>query len=297
VQDAEGNVAATDSSGSIILSNNAKVVFRDLIPPMISSAVYRGREIVVVFDKAIDTSALVDDAITMTLTDGADVTIDLSDADDWSYNSTTFTLTVDLAAYNTVNLATNFALGQYNDYTIGSLASNVSGTQYTHGSLDFSDIKNENGVSWSDYNDLGAANEAYWQQPTFAAVNIVRSFNTDVTQPSVAGLGSTTLTNVEISFTHQVDLTTVGLNGDINANDCGLTSAEIQAMITPSVGLVSAAGNTCSATNNDDGSVLLSFDLAFDSAQNSADTLTFNFGGSTSLYDGTAVANPTVTLP
>jgi hypothetical protein len=297
VQDNAGNVAI-ESGSSPTLTNNAKVIFRDLIPPMIESAVYRGRELVVVFDKAINTTALIDDAIDMTLTDGADVTLDLSDADNWSYDSGTDTLTINLDAFSgNTNLTTNFALGQYNDYTASSLDDNVSGVRYRHGSLDFSDIQNENGVSWSDYNDLGAANEGYWQQPTFAAVNIVRSFNTDVTQPNISGLGTTTLTDVEIAFTHQVDLSGLGVDGDINASDCGLTSAEIDTMITPSVGLTLGVGNSCTATNNDDGSVLLSFDLAFDSAQNSTNTLTFNFGGALSLYDGSVVANPVVTLP
>ncbi|MEJ2045194.1 MAG: carboxypeptidase-like regulatory domain-containing protein [Reinekea sp.] len=296
------NVAG-ESGSNPTSTNNAKVVFRDMIPPMVESAVYDGRSLTVVFDKAINTTLLTDDAVHMDL-NGVD--IDLSDASNYSWTSATNTLVANLGdAYGTFQTGVVFNLKQYNDVT-PTLGADVSGdsVKYAHAKLDFSDIPNENGATWDDYNAVGAGNEGYFEQPQFAVTNVIETFAEVVTS---SASGSTTI-SIIYTLDHEIDLTNVDTNGDGT-----LASSEIQSIFswaqgtspTP-VGTINATGNSLTITEQADGKVQYSFLLSLSSVTAGLQTIDADFDGDgmfngdgndrVSLYDGSTNASTQRTL-
>lgn len=282
VQDNAGNIA-TETAGSPTLTNNAKVIFRDLLPPMVESATYDGRTLTVVFDKDINTDLLTADGVTMSLNGQS---IDLSDADNYTWNAATDTLVAKLGdAYGTFNTATVFNLAQYND---ASLADNVASDalQYAHSALDFSLVPNVNGATWDDFDSLGVLAEGYFEKPTFATTNLVGVFGETNTN---SALGSSTIT-ITYEFKHGISLDAV--DGADNVMD----SNEIQSIFAWSGGTINAAGNNLSITPLANGGSRLTFLLSLSAPTVVGQTLDADFDGDAvfngdaddrkSLYDG-----------
>ncbi len=293
IQDSAGNVAIETTAAA--QTNNAKVVFRDMIPPMVTSAIYSGQALTVVFDKDINTALLTADGVTMTLNGE---TIDLSDADNYTWDAATNTLVANLGdAYGTFITGTVFDLAQYDDVT-PTVTASVAGDadQFAHGALDFSQVPNANGVSWEDYNDLGAADEGYFQEPTFAATNVVEVFDETISR---SALGASTIT-ITYEFKHAIDLDAV--DGDDNVMD----SNEIQDIFTWSAGSVNAAGNSLAITNLANGGSRLTFVLSLNAVTSATQTLDADFDGDglfngdaddrVSAYDGTGYAATRLTF-
>ncbi|WP_428242066.1 carboxypeptidase regulatory-like domain-containing protein [Gynuella sp.] len=294
VSDSSSNVAAsaTDNGGTVI--GSPSVIFRDEIPALVTSAIYNGREFVITFDKAIDLSQVEDLSNAMELNG---VAIDLSSEDNYEWDGTTNTLTVKLDAYGQFSIATVFDLKKYNDVT-PNLSASVSGdgSKYRHGELDFSNITNANGASWAYYNDLGSSNEGYFEQPTFAAVNIVEDFE-DTTGSTLSAAGNTSI-SVTYSFTHELDLSNVDYNANTGTIDETDILNNMVTWTTSGTGDITDAAFSENKLSN--GGVEYTFTFTLDAAAVAGDTLVVDFSGgsntNTSDYTGATLTPKTITI-
>ena len=271
VEDSNGNVAASTDYGS------PSVIFRDEIPALVTSAVYNGREFVITFDKAIDLDEVEDLTTAMDLNG---LSIDLSDEDDYDWDSDTYTLTVDFDAYGEFDIADVFSYNQYDDYNSDNLGEEPDDSlEFAHGALDFSNITSSNGASWAYYNDL-SSDEGQFDQPTFAAVNILKDFDVST---STSGTSTLTLT---YTFTHEVYGLDTLFSGYVEGGTTTLTSTEISTLITYSGSSIATAYFI--ETKQDDGSVKYKFVMTNeDGAFSSDETILVDF--STTIDETEAV--------
>lgn len=283
VADKAGNVATADA--------NPKVVVRDMVPPMVESAVFEGRNLIVVFDKVIDIDAIEDPSNAMSLNG---VSIDLSDSNFYNWDAATRTLTVnrrnniegdyDDLGFSAFDIADVFDAGQFNDASLGANVSNDV-LRFRHGALDFSKIPNANGAAWADYDDATTAR--FFAAPEFAVKNRVRAFTVSSTAERFAGTNPRI--EVSYSFTHEVDFSAA----DANSNGV-LSSTEIADMFTlDSDASITNEDNTLSITEQEDGSVVYSFVLTVTADIQVNDELTLN-GPYTSLYTGSSIGANTI---
>ncbi|GGX74805.1 carboxypeptidase-like regulatory domain-containing protein [Saccharospirillum salsuginis] len=262
VSDLEGNEATEEY--------NAKVVVRDMIPPMVVSAVYEGDVFIVEFDKPIDISAIDGPETAMSL-NGVD--IDLSDVENYDWDEQNLTLTVkrhdnnkgaanDLG-YGQFHLGDTFDLAQYNDDAPeASVASD--GLKHKHAKLDFSKIPNKHGATWAFYNDNSAdkaGTSGYFEAPQFAVQNKVESFSVQNDSVNVAEANGVSTITVHYTFEHEVDW-----SGEASGET--LTATEVADLFTFTdvngdvVEIDTSSSNTrMNITEKSDGAVTYSFTL------------------------------------
>ncbi|MCJ8312295.1 MAG: hypothetical protein HRU38_08805, partial [Saccharospirillaceae bacterium] len=262
IQDLANNIASETVVGNITLTDNAKVVFRDMIPALVTSAVYDGRTFTVKFDKAIDTEALLDVSIYLSSTQ-----ITFDDTNLFTWDATTNTLVANLDDYSIITSSV-FNLAKFDDVTPDLDVSVASDSiQYAHAYLDFTEIANINGATWDDYYTFG---EGHFDIPTFAATNVIKDFSETVTN---SALGGSTIT-VTYEFSHEISL----IDNVLNSN-------EIAAMFTWSGGTVLPDGNTLVITELVNGGSRLAFTLELSTSSTALDTLDASFSR-VSKYDG-----------
>lgn len=198
IEDAVGNAGAS----------NAKVVVGDAMPPLVESAEYTGSAFSIQFNEAISV-----DTSTQIVLGGVAITLDQDTVDAFNLQGDKTILNVLPSAWGEdLDRTTVFSLAQYDEANPneGSFPNDL----HRHARLDFSDIEDLRGNSWSDVSTGATATseEFFFYQPDFAAVDATGVF-------SVTGVDNgTTLGSSQISVrftgTHPIDLSGWDANND-----------------------------------------------------------------------------------
>lgn len=229
IKDAVGNVSVAD--------NNAKVVIRDRLPPVATSAVYKGDSIEVTFNEALgdltsDSEVVLDHA-------GAIASLDV--AGNASLSTDRKTLTIDAKAWGVAftNKNANFARGDY-DHDNDAITADRS-----HGALKFTEIADQRGNTWANSNP-GVA------EPAIVIRDDVGTF--DATRPSGPNISITGGNRVILTFnfTHRIDPASLGFAAGNN----NLSAAATAALFTNTAAINTGAGTATGATLNANGRVL-----------------------------------------
>lgn len=259
------NAIADLTGNRATASTNAKVVMRNMFPPLVTSAVYSGRDFVVQFDQAIDLS----EGPGLILYDQGGVprvAIDLSDSSNYTLSNSNKTLTIDPAAWGSdVNIATTFDATAYNDVSGGALNQDPPNGQYGHTVLYFGAINNVNNVDWDFYQGLGA--EGYFEEPLFAAVNTVADLDVQESHTATDDGVDTTVTVTYVS-THEIDMS----NQDTNGNGV-IDATEVDDMFAWSGGAIDPAGASLTITETADGGATYVFVVVLNGLTVVGDTL------------------------
>lgn len=248
------NVVADLQSNTAVAANNAKVVVRDRLAPLPTSAVYSGDNIVVTFNEALGELTATSEVELEGLTIGSLDT-------DATLSTDKKTLTIKSSAWG-VQFADKdalFARGIY-DHDNDNLTPDTA-----HGALIVDEIADTRGNTWANSN------------PGVAAPAIVIRDNVGAFE--VAGTGTLTAGQQSIAFnltfSHRIDLTDLGAA----AGDTSLSAIATEDLFTFTSGLGTAidtgAGTTTKATLAANGRVL-NVILRFDNPISSGDTLQSN---------------------
>ncbi len=232
IVDANGNTPATE--------NNAMVVVRDLMPPMLESARYYGGKIILTYNEDVfvpvgakfvldPTSTDIVDNVTITSTaantavDGNEVTITPADLDSETvFDRNTFDHDGDDSA---------------------------STEDRAHGIIITENVEDLLGTSWANWDDTGAGSVPAVAIPGVVIRDDVDDFDYTVQTSSISGNSFT----ITYRFTHQIDLSDANLGAE--AEDNKLTGVEIAAKFNLGA-LTIEPTSTGTLTLTDDGSVL-----------------------------------------
>jgi hypothetical protein len=225
VSDARGNVADVDS--------NAQVVLLDAMPPMVTSALWTGTDLVVTFNEPVTLHATnasnlqVWDPTDSTATSGA---IGVTTANG-TLSADSKTLTVALSTVQANSISTKFNDGAANEFLYEDNSSSTG--EENHAVLAWDGVNDANGNDWDQFNnavDGTYTNRFETRAPRFLMVNGVGTFTYNVATAgyldNVGGNdgdddGAVTYT---ITFTHPIDLTSpadVVVNGALTATALG----------------------------------------------------------------------------
>ena len=225
VSDARGNVADTES--------NAQVVMLDAMPPMVTSALWNGTQLVVTFNEAITLSST---ASNLTVYSPEDSTAGPGSVGVTTTNGTLSTdaktLTVELSTAEASTISGLFADGNDNEFLYED--NSLSTGEENHAVLAWDGVNDTNGNDWDQFNnaiDGTYTNRYEVRAPRFLMVNGVGTFTYSVattgyedaagTGTGVDADGAVTYT---ITFTHPIDLTSpadVAIDGTLTATALG----------------------------------------------------------------------------
>ena len=270
-QNAIQDVAVNPNAGA----TNAKVVFRDMIPALVTEASYLGDRLIVKFDKAVVIDA--DDSIELNL---GGVSISLANEEDFSLNEDGMTLTVYPDAWgggSEMTIATAFNLGRYNQASPAS--DEFDGDiNLTHAKLNFSEVETATGVSWKLYNDGIHSKDYGFEEPQFAVVNELFDFEVDGDAQIGAGDDEIELT---LTSTHRIDFDGI----DISDSDV------LKGFINWSGGAIDEISEVIETKPEGKEEYKYKATLTLESAASEADEITFSLPGSswTSAYDNTLI--------
>lgn len=265
VADLHGNAAAA--------GNNAKVVVRDSLPPLPTSAVYTGDTIVITFNE--DLGELDSDSVvtleTLQITG-------LDDADNASVSGNT--LTVNSVAWGTQFLNKNalFSRGTY-DHDGNALTPDAN-----HGAVTVS-IPDMQGNTWLNAKPAGI------DVPAMVIRDEVGAFTLNTLSSSGLTSGSTAI-NLTLAFGHRIDLQSFGAA----AGATTLSSAQTAALFNLTSGASIDTSNSATQATLDASGKVLTVSLQLTSALASGDTLDGATVVVPSVWDG-AAANITTLLP
>lgn len=203
----------TDLSGNTAAAgNNAKVVIRDLMPPLLTSAIYNGEQIVLTYNENV----VVPDGTVFTLDgDGGDITI-TSSSDNTVVSGSTVTL--DRADFTNLNSEAVFDRGTFDH------DANISTVDADHSVIYADDVEDTLGTSWDNWDAVSGSTPAV-TIPGIAIRDDAGAFQLGNT--TIASLSATS-NRVTYRFSHRIDLSSSGLGVEATANE--LTGAEVVAM-------------------------------------------------------------------
>lgn len=203
----------TDLSGNTAAAgNNAKVVIRDLMPPLLTSAIYNGEQIVLTYNENV----VVPDGTVFTLDgDGGDITI-TSSSDNTVVSGSTVTL--DRADFTNLNSEAVFDRGTFDH------DANISTVDADHSVIHADDVEDTLGTSWDNWDAVSGSTPAV-TIPGIAIRDDAGAFQLGNT--TIASLSATS-NRVTYRFSHRIDLSSSGLGVEATANE--LTGAEVVAM-------------------------------------------------------------------
>ena len=244
IEDAAGNAGAS----------NAKVVVGDAMPPLVESAEYTGNAFSIQFNEAISV-----DTSTQIVLGGVAISLDQDTVDAFNLQGDKTVLNVLPSAWGEdLDRTTVFSLAQYDEANPdeGSFPNDL----HHHARLDFSDIEDLRGNSWSDVSTGATATseEFFFYQPDFAAVDATGAFAVTGTDNGTT-LGSDQI-SVRFTGTHPIDLSSWDAN-----NDGTVSQNEFESQFT----FTDDNGGGVDIDTADDSHTL--------SITNGGKTLTFNF--------------------
>jgi trimeric autotransporter adhesin len=197
----------SDLSGNpTVAANNAKVVVRDLMPPLLASAVYNGEQIVLTYNENV----VVPNGTVFTL-DGVagDLTITSSDTNTTVAGTT---VTLNRADFPNLNSEAVFDRGAFDH------DSNITTADTAHSVIYAADVEDALGTSWANWD--GVANLV--DIPGVAIRDDEGAFILDSGTPTA---GTATTFTVTYVFSHRIDLNTSGFGAQSNT----MTGAEVVA--------------------------------------------------------------------
>ncbi|WP_159821370.1 beta strand repeat-containing protein [Colwellia sp. 20A7] len=232
VADIRGNVADADT--------NAQVVLLDAMPPMVTSALWNGTQLIVTFNEAITLSST---ASNLTVYSPEDSTAGPGSVGVTTTNGTLTdngtTLTVDLSSTEAGTISTLFANGNDNEFLYED--NSAATGEENHAVLAWDGISDTNSNKWETFNYTTVTPENRYdvRAPRFLMVNGVGTFTYSVATTGYedvnnAGALADADGNVTfaITFTHPIDLsstvdggTGTALGNAINAAVTGTWSA------------------------------------------------------------------------
>ena len=193
IQDQAGNVATAAA--------NAKVVINDALPPMVTKAVYSGDALTVTFNEPVKVSE--DDAQTVVTLAGVNIKLDADTIA--AHNAQTAanraTLTIPFTTDNATNLLPInrnglFNLAAYSEASVSLVA--VEATDIGgHAWLDFSNVQDDFGNTWSD-------DETTFDTPIFAAFDGLGLMTASASTSTLTTASNTQ--TITYSFSHAIDL-------------------------------------------------------------------------------------------
>ena len=256
----------TDLSGNIAAaSNNAKVVIRDLMPPMLKSAVYKGEEIILTYNENV----VVPSGTVFTL-DGvaSDIAITSSAANTSVVGST---VTLNRADFTNLNSEAVFDRGTFdhdND-------NDVITVDRAHGVIYAEDVEDTRGTSWANWDNTGVGSVPAVTIPGIAIRDDAGDFQLTQTQTSNAAASSFTAI---YRFAHRIDLSNAGFGAEITENV--MTGGEVAAAFLLSNLTIDP---TSSASLDSTGRVLTVNVVASAAGAVSGEILTLNGGAGISI--------------
>src|SRR5690554_4418778 len=258
VADLQGNTATA--------ANNAKVVVRDRLAPLPTSAVYNGDNIVVTFNEELgeltDTSEVELEGITIGSLD-TDATL--------SADKKTLTIKSSAWGVQFSDKDALFARGTY-DHDGNNLTVDAN-----HGALKVNEIADVRGNTWANSNTGAAQVDA----PAIVIRDAVGAF--EVTRTGTLSAGTSTI-NLTFKFSHRIDLQDLGAG----LGDTSLSAAATAGLFTlTSAATIDATGNTTKATLDASGRVL-TVTLNLTGAIAAGDTLVSSGVTVDSAWDGAA---------
>ncbi len=205
VADASGNTATA--------ANNAKVVVRDMMPPMLTSAVYDGESIVLNYNENV------------TVVDGSDFVLHGSstsktitvNTDDVTVAGTS--VTIPRSVFGDIDSEVLFDRGTYDHDGFPATANAANGAILT------ADTEDAQGTSWNNWNNGVLPADAV-DLPALVIRDAAGAFNVTTSQTGFNN-GATTFT-VTYLFSHRIDLQNSFGSASANA----LTAADVIAAFT-----------------------------------------------------------------
>ncbi len=271
-QNAITDTAITPNAGA----TKAKVVFRDMIPALVTEATYSGEELVVKFDKAVVIDA--DDGIELDL--GGE-TISLANEDDFLLSADGMTLTVYSDAWGSgaqMNIAAAFNLGQFDQ--VNPKNDDFDGdTNLTHAKLNFSEVETATGVSWKLYNDGLNSKDYGFEEPQFAVVNELYDFEVDG-DANIIGAGDDQI-ELTLTSTHKIDF------GNMNIADSNV----LKGFINWSGGNIDSISELVETNVGGKDKYRYEATLTLESPALADDEITFGMPSWASAYDNTMIDN------
>ena len=208
VMDASANTASND--------NNAKVVVRDLMPPMMTSAVYRGDDIVLTFNENI----VINDGDVINLAQPGNATgLAISiNANNAAVNNNVLTINRD--AWGDLDSESYFSFATYDH------DNNNTTEDAAHGVILARETEDSRGTSWDNWDENNAA---LVDIPAMVIRDDAGDFR--VGTPSVSNFtgGSSNFT-VIYRFSHRINLVDSGLSS--GATDNQMSGAEVASAFT-----------------------------------------------------------------
>lgn len=185
VADASGNTATA--------ANNAKVVVRDMMPPMLTSAVYDGENIVLNYNEnvsVVDGSdfVLYGSAISKTIT---------VNTDDVTVAGTS--VTIPRSVFGDIDSEALFNRGTYDQDGVPATA------DAAHGAILTADTEDTMGTSWNNWNDGGVLPADAVDLPAIVIRDAAGVFETSTPAPVGFTNGAAGFT-VTYRFSHRIDL-------------------------------------------------------------------------------------------
>lgn len=236
--------AITDASGNVAAAgNNAKVVIRDLMPPLLTSAVYNGEQIVLTYNENVvldgDTDFILDAADlgaanNVTITATADNTTVVGN-----------TVTISRADIGDLDSEVSFDRGTFDH----DGDNNVTTADAAHGVIYSVEVQDANGTSWANW-DGGVG---LVDIPGIAIRDDAGVFELSGSPTPTNFTATSTSFTVVYRFSHRIDLEQSGLTNTVGATT--LTGAEVDAAFTLTSAATIVTGST-SATLDGSGRVL-----------------------------------------
>jgi len=291
-----GAGAVTDLAGNA--SVDATVVIRDDMPPMVESAVYDGRTVVVTFNEAVNID-LANDTINMggvilgltnSTMNGTNTVLTIVPEDDRAgqANGAWVDETVPanaLDGFGNINRTTTFTLPQYPEVLTPAYVLQGSNLTEGHAAMNTAFVEDVLGNDWLGEN----AGVTY---PSFAAIDVTGDFEV-ATAPTPPAVGATTISLVYV-FEHPLDVATVfaGCGGTISETSGSFT---LDAAAVTGCWTSTSGGETSTGANYNGANNTLTVNLSFTAvASGNIINFTANGGNAVGEYDAadtTAVAN------
>ena len=194
-----GNI--TDNSGNTaVAGNNAQVVIRDLMPPMLVSAVYNGEQIVLTYNENV----VVPDGTVFTLDgDAGDIDIVTTSANTAVSGST---VTLNRADFPNLNSEAVFDRGLFDH------DDNITTPDTSHSVIYAADVEDTLGTSWSNWDGAGAP------LVDIPGIAIRDDEGVFILDSGTATAGTATTFSITYVFSHRIDLSTSGFGSEATAN-------------------------------------------------------------------------------
>jgi len=295
-----GAGAVTDMAGNA--SVDATVVIRDDMPPMVVSAVYDGRTVVVTFNEAVNIDLAADTiniggmvfGLTNATMNGTNTVLTIVPEDDRAgqANGSWIDETVPanaLDGFGNLNRTVVFSLAQYPEVLTPAYTLQGANLTEGHAAMNTNFVEDALGNDWIGEN----AGVTY---PSFAAIDVTGDF--EVATPPAAPAAGATTTSLVYVFEHPLDVATVfaGCGGTISETSGSFTldAVAVQGCWTSTSGAVTSTGASYNGATN-----TLTVNLTFPAVV-AGDTLNFTANGGVAVgeYDSadtTPVANVVVT--